>query len=290
MQELLQYALSGLVTGSIYGLIGVGFVAIYNATGIINFAQGDFAILGAMLAISLVSVAGLPLWLAILLAIASVGLIAGAIERFAIRPAGSNVIRGIVITIGVGIVLQGSMAVIWGTDAFPLPSFSGDAPIRLGDATLPSQAVWILGIAAAVMVALNLFYRYSYLGKLFRASSINPFAAKLIGVRTNTMSSLSFVLSGSLGALAGIIVAPIALTQYNGGLSLGIKGFVACIIGGIGNPVGVAVGGLLLGVLEAFSTGLLSSGYKDAIAFVLLLAFLFFRPEGLFGALKSGRR
>ena len=290
MQEILQYTLSGLVTGSIYGLIGVGFVAIYNATGIINFAQGDFATLGAMLAITLTAVGGLPLWLAVLIAIAMVGLIAGFIERFAIRPAGNNVIRGIVITIGVGIVLQGIIAVLWGTDAYPLPSFSGDAPVHIGGATLPSQAIWVIGIAAAVMVALNVFYRYSYAGKLFRASSINPFAAKLIGIRTNTMSTMSFVLSGSLGALAGIIVAPIALTQYNAGLSLGIKGFVACIIGGIGNPVGVAVGGLLLGILEAFSTGLLSSGYKDAIAFALLLAFLFFRPEGLFGALKSGRR
>ena len=290
MQEILQYTLSGLVTGSIYGLIGVGFVVIYNATGIINFAQGDFATLGAMLAITLTSVVTLPLWLAIAVSVIMVGIIAGCIERFAVRPASNNPVRGIIITIGIGVTLQGLIAVIWGTDAFPLRSFSGDTPLHIGGATVPSQALWVIGITLAVMVALNLFFNYTYAGKLFRASSINPFAAKLMGLRINTMSTTSFVISGSLGALAGIIVAPITLTQYNAGLSLGIKGFVACIIGGIGNPIGVAFGGLLLGILEAFSTGFLSSGYKDAIAFFLLLAFLFVRPHGLFGKLSGGGR
>jgi len=289
MDAILQYMLSGLVIGSIYGLIGVGFVVIYNATGIINFAQGDFATLGALLAISLSSIAGLPLWLDVLLAVAIVGLVAGAIERFAVRPAGGNAIRGIIITIGVGVALQGLMAVAWGTDAFPLRSFSGSAPLELGGATIPSQSLWVIGITLVVMAALTAFFNHTYVGKLFRASSINGFAASLMGIRTSSMSTLSFVMSGSLGALAGIIVAPITLTQYSSGLTLGIKSFVACIVGGIANPIGVVFGGLLLGVLESFSTGLLSSGYKDAIAFVLLLSFLFLRPQGLFGhAVRGG--
>lgn len=287
MDVVLQYLLSGLVTGSIYGLIGVGFTGIYNTTGIVNFAQGDFAMMGALSAVALYS-AGVPLPAAIVAAIALVCVLAGVIERFAIRPVRQNVTRGIVITIGIGVVLQGIASALWGTDAYPLPSFSGDDPIEVAGAVLPTQALWVLGVAAVSILALQWFFQRTYVGKLFRASAANPFAATLSGVRTRSMSTLSFMISGALGALAGIIVAPITLMQYDSGLALGVKGFVACIIGGFGNPLGAALGGLLLGVLEALSSGYLSSGYKNAIAFVLLLAFLFFRPGGLLGSAERG--
>lgn len=288
MGDVLQYLLSGLVTGSIYGLIGVGFTGIYNATGIVNFAQGDFAMVGAMVAIAL-SVAGAPLPLAVVLAIVAVAALGGLIERFAVRPARQDVVRGIVVTIGIGVVLQGTVAAIWGTDAFPLPAFSGDEPLDIGGATVPSQALWVIGIAAASVLALQAFFQKTYIGKLFRASAVNPLAATLVGIDTRTASTVSFVISGALGALAGIIVAPITLMQYDAGLGLGIKGFVACIIGGFGNPLGAALGGVLLGLLEAVTSGYLSSGYKNAIAFVLLLAFLFFRPGGILNDLERGK-
>jgi branched-chain amino acid transport system permease protein len=288
MVEALQFLLGGLVVGSIYGLVGIGFTGVYNVTGIVNFAQGDFAMIGAMAVIALYA-AGVPLLPAVVLAIIVMAVVAAGIERLAIRPLKHDVIRGIIVTIGIGVVLQGAAVLIWGTDAQPMPSFSGEMPIELFGATLLPQALWVIGTAAVLMVGLHLFFQRTYLGKMFRACAMNPFAAGIVGIRVRTMRVISFAMSGVLGAVAGIIIAPIALTQYDSGLSVGIKGFVACIIGGFGNPIGAALGGLVLGVLEAFATGYLSSGYKNAIAFVLLLLFLFLRPGGLLGEMERVR-
>ncbi len=289
MVEFAQYLASGVVVGSIYGLIAIGFTAVFNATGIVNFAQGDFSMLGALLAIAALA-AGVPLLPAIAIAVLAVGLAASVIERVAIRPVGADVLRGIIITIGVGVCLQGVAVILWGTDAYPLRAFSGEKPIVLGGVTIPPQALWVVGTAAVLMLALHVFLTRTYFGKAFRACALNPFAASLMGIPTERMRLASFFLSGLIGAVAGIIIAPIALMQYDSGIFLGIKGFVACIIGGFGNPIGAAVGGLLLGVLESMATGYLSSGYKNAIAFVVLLVFLFVRPGGLFGELEDVKR
>jgi branched-chain amino acid transport system permease protein len=283
-----QFMLGGLVVGSIYGLIGVGFTCIFNVTGIVNFAQGDFAMVGAMSAIALIGV-GVPMPVALLLAVVLTCFVAAVIERTAIRPVRGDIMRGIIVTIGIGVVLQGIAAVLWGTDAQPMPAFSGEKPLRIFGATIVPQSLWVVGTAVALMIALDLFFRRTYLGRMFRACAMNPFAAQIVGMRTDTMSLIGFIMSGALGAIAGIVVAPIALTQYDSGLSLGIKGFVACIVGGFGNPIGAAAGGLMLGVMEAFAAGYVSSGYKNAIAFVLLLAFLLFRPGGLLGEFEKAR-
>jgi branched-chain amino acid transport system permease protein len=284
--EFLQYLASGLVVGAIYGLIGIGFTAVYNVTGIVNFSQGDFASLGALAAIGCLA-AGLPLLAAVATAVLVIGLLGVLIERIAIRPVGNDVLRGIVITIGVGVALQGMAVLIWGTDAQALPAFSGEKPIDLGGVTVPPQALWVVGTAAALMAALYLFFMRTYLGKAFRACSVNAFAASLMGIPTQSMRAIAFFVSGFTGAIAGVIIAPIAFVQYDSGIFLGIKGFVACVIGGFGNPIGAALGGLLLGLLEALATGYLSSGYKNAIAFVVLLAFLFVRPAGILGELEA---
>ncbi|MEO8203571.1 MAG: branched-chain amino acid ABC transporter permease [Betaproteobacteria bacterium] len=286
---LAQYVASGLVVGAIYGLIGVGFTTVYNVTGIVNFAQGDFASLGALGAIGLIA-GGVPLPLALGIAVICVGLMAVLIERVAIRPVGNDVLRGIIITIGVGVALQGVAVLVWGTDAQPLRAFSGEKPVNMGGVTVPPQAFWVVGTAAVLMMLLWLFFTRTYVGKAFRACSVNAYAAGLMGIPTRAMRSFSFFVSGVTGAIAGVIVAPIAFMQYDSGIFLGIKGFVACIIGGFGNPVGAALGGLLLGLLEALSSGYLSSGYKNAIAFVVLLAFLFVRPSGLLGELEAVKR
>lgn len=289
MVELIQYLLGGLVVGSIYGLVGVGYTGIYNVTRIVNFAQGDFAMLGAMGTIALVEL-GLPLPVAIAAGIAGVGLVGVAVERWTIRPARADEVRGIIITLGVGVFLQGLAVKLWGTDARPMPAFSGDRPLWLGGATLPPQALWVLGTTSLLVLGLHLFFQTTYVGKAFRACAMNPYAARLGGIDVRGMTRISFGLSGVLGAVAGIIVAPIVLAQYDSGITLGIKGFVACIIGGLGKPTGAALGGLVLGVLEAFATGFGSSGYKNAIAFLLLLLFLFLRPSGLFGDLERVER
>jgi len=285
LSEFIQLLVAGLMVGSIYSLIGIGFTTIYNVTGIVNFAQGDFAMVGALSAIMLYA-SGLPLWVAIVFAILLVGCLAAIIERVAIRPIGTHVTRGIVATIGVGVVLQGAAVLIWGTDAQPMPAFSGEKPFNLRGITLLPQTLWIFGTTAGLMILLYLFFQRTYPGKIMRACAINPFAAQLMGIRLGAMRTISFFLSGMFGAIGGIIVAPIALTQYDSGISLGIKGFVACIIGGFGNPIGAAVGGLLLGVLEAMSSGFISSGFKNAISFVMLLLFLSVRPGGLLGDLE----
>lgn len=288
MTDALQFLLSGIVVGSIYGLIGVGFTCIFNVTGIVNFAQGDFAMVGAMSAIALLA-AGIPLPVAIVLAIVITAAVAALIERTAIRPVRSDVVRGIIVTIGIGVILHGVAALLFGTDAQPMPAFSGETPIRILDATIAPQALWVIGTALAAMVVLELLFRKTFIGQMFRACAINPFAAGLVGIRVGTMSLISFIMSGVLGAVAGIVVAPIALTQYDSGLQLGIKGFVACVVGGFGGPIGAALGGLLLGIVEAFAAGYISAGYKNAIAFVLLFVFLLFRPGGLFGDLEKVR-
>lgn len=289
MTEFLQYVASGLVVGAIYGLIGIGFTAVYNVTGIVNFSQGDFASLGALAAIGLLAW-GMPLAAAIAAAVLIIGLLGVLIERVAVRPVGNDVLRGIIITIGVGVSLQGIAVLIWGTDAQPLRAFSGEKPIALGGITVPPQALWILGTAAAMMAALYLFFMRTFVGRAFRACAMNAFAASLMGIPTQAMRAIGFFVSALTGAIAGVIVAPIAFMQYDSGIFLGIKGFVACIIGGFGNPIGAALGGLLLGLLESLSTGYLSSGYKNAIAFVVLLAFLFVRPQGILGELEGSRR
>jgi branched-chain amino acid transport system permease protein len=289
MTEFLQYVASGLVVGAIYGLIGIGFTAVYNVTGIVNFSQGDFASLGALAAIGLVAW-GMPLVAALATAVLLIGLLGVLIERVAVRPVGNDVLRGIIITIGVGVALQGIAVLVWGTDAQPLRAFSGEKPIELGGVTVPPQALWILGTSLALMGTLYLFFTRTFIGKAFRACAMNAFAASLMGIPTQAMRSISFFVSAFTGAIAGVIVAPIAFMQYDSGIFLGIKGFVACIIGGFGNPIGAALGGIVLGLLEALATGYLSSGYKNAIAFVVLLAFLFVRPNGILGDFEGARR
>lgn len=245
--------------------------------------------LAALCAAALVGM-GLPLLAAIAAAVVVVGLLNMLVERLAVRPIGTDVTRGIIITIGVGIVLQGIAALVWGTDAQPLPPFSGPGSISLDGVVLPRQALWVLGTTAVVMGGLYFFLTRSYLGKAFRACAMNGQAAALMGIPTHFMRGIGFLLSGTVGAVAGVIIAPIALMQYDSGVALGIKGFVACIIGGFGNPIGAALGGLLLGATETLSAGYISSGFKNAIAYVLLLLFLLVRPGGILGEFGAGKR
>ena len=208
-------------------------------------------------------------------------------ERWAIRPIAHNTLGAVIVTIGLGVVLQGVAVAIWGTDARALPAFSGERPLHIFGATIAPQALWVIGSAVLLVVLLSLFFQYTYIGKAFVACALNRFAASICGIEPQRMSNISFVLSGLLGAFAGLVVSPITFIQYDTGVPLAIKGFTACIIGGLGNPIGAMVGGVLLGILEALAAGYLSSGFKNAIAFVLLLAVLLLRPTGLLGDLLA---
>jgi len=288
--SLLQYLITGLTVGATYGLTALGFTIIFNTTGIINFAQGEFVMLGGMMSVFFMHALGLPEPLAIVLAVAGTTLIGALVERLAIRPVRDcPAINLVIITIGVSILIRGAAMLLWGKDTFALPAFSGSAPIAFFGAALMPQTLWVLAISLLILAGLKMFFSRSIHGKAMLACSFDPKAAALVGIGVDRMVLLSFMISALVGAVGGAILAPITLTSFDVGVMLGLKGFAACILGGLGNPFGAAAGGLILGVLESLGAGFISSAYKDALAFVILLALLFVRPSGLFGQ-KDGKR
>lgn len=288
--QLLQYLVTGISIGSIYGMVAIGFNIIYNATGIINFAQGEFVMLGGMVIATLVSTFGVPLPLAFVLTTAIVACIGGIFERLAIYPLrNASVLTLIIITIGGSIVIKGAAMLVWGKEAYHLPHFSGEDPISFGGASILPQTLWILGTLLATVVLLTLFFRYTLVGKAMRACSSNRMAALLVGIEVKRMVFFSFVLSAAIGAMAGIVITPIALAEYDKGAMLGLKGFSAAVMGGLGNSAGAVIAGLLLGILESMGAGFISSSYKDAVALVALLIILFVRPSGILGNKEAGR-
>ncbi len=277
--DYLQFILSGISTGSIYVLVALGVVTIYNVTGIINLAQGEYAMLGAMLAVAYYGW-HVPLLVAFLAAVLSVTLIGMAIERLTVQPARSAApVTLIMITVGVSITIRGIALLIWGTTPYSLPAFTAGAALKFLGAAISPQRLWIMGTAAGILLLLYFLLERTLLGKAVRACAINRQAAQLIGIGPGQMSLLAFALSAALGAVGGIVIAPLTLVSYDMGLMLGLKGFVAAVIGGLVSAPGAVIGGLLLGVLESLAAGLISSGLKDAIAFLALVIVIFARSE-----------
>jgi branched-chain amino acid transport system permease protein len=285
----LQFVASGLTAGAIYALVALGFSIVFNASHAINFAQGEFVMIGGMSAVMLLAL-GLPLPVAVLLAIAAAVLVALVVEKVSIEPARhAGTVTLIIITIGVSLFLRGLAQLVWGKGVFRLPAFSGEQPIEILGATIVPQSLWVFGGAAAAVAALSWFYGRTLLGKAMRATSHNRIAAQLVGIDTRAVLFASFGLAAGLGALGGVLIAPIAFTSYDSGVMLGLKGFAAAMLGGLGSFTGAIAGGLVLGLLEGLGAGFLSSAYKDAIAFVVILAVLFFMPAGLLGGRGSER-
>jgi branched-chain amino acid transport system permease protein len=289
LNELLQFFLTGLTLGGIYALIALGFVTIYTVTGHINFTQGEFVMLGALISASMVR-GGTELWLAVVAAILLVGLLGALFERAVIYPArNSPVVTVIIITIGFSVAVRGVALLIWGTQSYPLPSFSPGEPLFVLGATMNKQSIWVLGLSLLVVSLLFAFFERTAMGKALRACAINRMAARLMGISPQRMSLFCFTLSAMLGALAGIVITPMTTATYDMGLMLGLKGFVAAVLGGLTSTTGAVLGGFLLGILEALGAGLISSGYKDAISFLILLLVLLKKPEGLLGK-PDGKR
>lgn len=289
LAQFLQFLFSGITVGATYALAALGFTLIYNASNVINFAQGEFIMLGGMLAVVFTQ-AGLPLPAALLLAIVVPAVVGVLIEKLAIEPVkGAETVTLIIITIGASLVIRGLVAVFLGKGTHALPAFSGEAPIEILGATLLPQSLWVLGVTAVVVVALWYFFNRTLQGKAMLATSYNRLAAELVGINTSWVLFMSFAMSAALGALGGILITPITLTSYDVGIMLGLKGFVAAVLGGLGNGLGAVVGGLIVGILEAMGAGYVSSAYKDAIPFVLILFILFFMPRGLFGGKSTDR-
>ena len=285
LSQFLQFLFSGATVGATYALAALGFTLIYNASGVINFAQGEFIMIGGMAAVFLVKL-GVPLPLAIALAVAIAACVGVLVEKLAIEPAGNaEVVTLIIITIGASLTIRGLVGVTLGKGNHALPSFSGESPIAVFGATLLPQSLWVLGVTLVVVLALAWFFGRTLTGKAMLATAHNPLAAKLVGI----ILLLSFALAGALGAVGGILIAPINYTSYDAGIMLGLKGFVAATLGGLGSGMGAIAGGLILGIVEAMTAGYVSSAYKDAMPFVLILLILFFRPQGLFGKKGTDR-
>jgi branched-chain amino acid transport system permease protein len=287
--QFIQFIFSGITTGSTYALAALGFTIIYNASGVINFAQGEFIMLGGMSAVFLVD-AGLPLPYAIILAVAITGLAGLLLEKFAIEPArNAEVVALIIITIGASLTIRGLVQVWLGKGTHALAPFSGDTPIAFMGASLMPQSLWVIGVMLLIVLALSWFFGRTLLGKAMLATSHNKLAAQLVGINTRLILLLSFGMAALLGAVGGILIAPITYTSYDAGIMLGLKGFVAAVLGGLGGGAGAILGGLILGIVEAMTAGYVSSAYKDAVPFVLILLILFFKPSGLFGSKTSER-
>lgn len=283
MAEFLQFCFSGITVGSVYALVALGFTIIYNASDVVNFAQGEFVMLGGMVTVALLA-AGVPLPAAALTAVGIGALIGVLLHRMAIEPArGASPVALIIITIGASIFIRGVAQVAFDKQFHKLPAFSGDTPFDLLGASILPQSLWVLGGAAAIVIGLHAGFDRTIVGKAVAATAANRLAACLVGINTKSMMTLSFALAGAIGAIAGILITPITLTNYNVGTLLALKGFAAAMLGGIGNPLGAVMGGLLLGLSEAFAAGYLSSSYKDGIAFIVILFILLALPSGLVG-------
>jgi len=286
--ELLQFALAGLKNGSIYALVALGFTIVYASTGVINFAQGEFVMLGGMLSVWAYSDLGLPLWVAVLIGILTTSLIGVVFELLAIRPRkDGDPLALVIITVGGSLLLASLARHAFGPNERSLPAFSEGPSLHILGATLERQSVWVFGLTAIAVVLLTLLYSRTRLGRAMRACSIDRAAARLVGVDPKRLVTVSFALAAALGGLAGAVTTPLTQTAFNVGSSFGIKGFAAAILGGLGNPIGAVVGGLVLGLLESLSIAFLSSTYKDAISLVVLLLVLFIRPQGILG--RGGR-
>ncbi|MDT3700527.1 MAG: branched-chain amino acid ABC transporter permease [Thermincola sp.] len=289
LNQILQYFLSGLTAGGIYALIAVGFVVIYNVSGVVNFAQGEFVMLGAMITISLVN-NNIPIIPAIILAILITMIIGMLLQWLAIRPVkSSSVVTLIIITMGASILMKGAALLIWGTTPYTLPAFTQGSPLTIGEATLNLQSLWVIGVTILVSALLFYFFEKTFLGKAVRACMINKIGARLEGISPQKMSLVCFGLSAGIGAAAGIVVAPITLATFDMGSMLGLKGFVAAVLAGLTSVPGAIAGGLVLGVMESLGAGLISSGFKDGIAFIILLLVLVLKPEGIFGPSETKR-
>ena len=286
----LQYLVTGVAIGSMYAMVALGFNIIYNCTGIINFAQGEFVMLGGMFMVTLTTVWKLPLIIAFPMAVFFVVLVGVGFERIAIHPLKNpSVLILIMITIAGSILIKGIAMFAWGKESRYPPHFSGETPIAFMGAAILPQTLWVLGSLAVVVAALAYFFNRTLIGKAMRACAHNPDAARLMGINVKQMVTLSFALSSGIGAIAGIVVAPITLANYQKGAMLALKGFGAAVLGGLGSGPGAVVAGILIGVMESLGAGYISSHYKDAIALIVLLAVLFIRPGGLFGSKEVQR-
>jgi len=283
MNNFLQFLAAGITSGAIYALIGLGFSIIFNASKIINLAQGEFVTLGGIVTATLLA-SGAPLLLAVPGSVLVAVLAGMLMEKLTIEPVRRMALHTVImVTVGVSIFLQGLIQVVFGKGLKVVPAFSGDTPISIGGASIAPQNFWVLGALILCVALLWVFFNKTKYGKAMLAASQNPVAAELVGIDVRRTLLASFACAGLLGGVAGAVAAPITLTSYDTGVMLGLKGFVAATLGGLGSGPGAVMGGIVLGIIEAFAAGYISSSYRDAIPFLLIVPILLVLPNGLLG-------
>ncbi|WP_460176190.1 branched-chain amino acid ABC transporter permease [Thermodesulfovibrio hydrogeniphilus] len=286
LSVFLQFLFSGLTAGAVYALVGISLNIVYNSTSIINLAQGEFVVLGGLGMWYFLEHLQLPFFLSFLLTITVAALLGLLMERLTIRPLikKANLLLMIMVTIAVSILLKGLLMFKFGKDPYAYAPFTEGEPINIFGAVISQQILWVIGITFSLILLLNLFFNKTLLGKAMRACSLDTKAARLMGINVSRIVMLSFVISAIIGAVAGIAITPITLMEYDKGAILTVKGFTAAILGGLGTSKGAVFGGFLLGILESLTAGYIHSGIKDAVALLLLLIVLFFKPAGIFGS------
>jgi branched-chain amino acid transport system permease protein len=290
MGDFLQFSFAGLTIGAAYALVAVGFSIVYRGTGAINFMQGEYVMVAGVLAGVVHELYAPPLGVTIavtLLGSLGVGLLT---ELFGVRAVRARTADAITIaTIGLAVVLKAGIMIGTGKRTFALPAFSGSEPLRIGTAALLPQTLWNLGIVVLAAVLFALFFRHTRRGVMLRAAADDREAATMMGVSLRETMGWTFALAALLGGVAGVSLTPITLMSFDSGTLLGLKGFAAAMLGGIGNTYGALLGGLLLGLAESLTAGYVSSQYTDVVAFAVLLIVLFARPTGLFGPAAARR-
>jgi branched-chain amino acid transport system permease protein len=283
MTTSLQLLVAGIGTGSVYALIALGFNVVFKSTGAMNFAQGEWVVMGGMISAMLFAATS-NIWLACLLAVVIVILVGIVSERLVIWPLRRpNALLITLVSIGLAISTRSIVMLVLGKKPVGYPGFSQLSTLLLGGVAVQTQTLWIIGLTIAFLIVMQFFFEHSILGKALRAAAADRDAAAIVGVRVETTVMLSFAIAAFAGALAGAIITPLTLSSYDQGAMFGFKGFSAAMLGGVGSLPGAIVGGLALGLLEAFGSFYISSDFKDAIAFAVLLLILFVRPSGFLG-------
>jgi len=284
LTEWLQLLVSGLTLGSIFSLVALGFVTIYRTSKIVNMAQGSFVMLGTMITYSFLNELGWPFWLSGLVSIVGVIVLGVLLFQVILKPMlKSPPAAMILLTIALSLLLENLALLKWGGYGLGLPPFTGETSIQLGTVFIPPQTLWVLGITIVVVAGLYFLDNHTLLGKRMTATATRPAAASLCGVSPVLMMIVAFAISAGIGAIGGVSIGSLVPIAFTTGGLIGLNGFVAAILGGWGSSAGAVVGGFTLGILESLFTGIVPAGYKDALAFVLLIIVVYFRPSGLLG-------
>ncbi len=284
METFLQILITGVVVGCIYGMAALGFTIVFNATKLINFANGEFLMLGGVAIAGAAVTLKIPMAFAVLVAVSGTALVGLAMQTLVLDKARStDHLTLVMLTIGVALAMRGAAALVFGREVTFVPEFGLLPLLLIGNVFVPSQGIWIVLVFGVVSVALWFLFSRTMYGRAMRAASQEPRAAALCGIEPRRVAATAMMLAAAIGGLAGALMSPISAAFYENGIFLGLKGFAAAVAGGLGNPLGAVAGGVLIGIVESLAAGYFSSGYKDAIAFILLVLVLIVRPAGLIG-------